>query len=64
MGRLTRFQIQGYWVEFFLEHDARGVLGWVACLELPNERGVITGGNYSSFEEAEFATNELILSWN
>ncbi len=64
MSRLTRFQVYGYWVDFFLEHDVRGEVTWVPYLELPNEDGVITGGNYGSIEEAEFATIELIISWN
>ncbi len=62
-NRLSRYEYLGYWIEVFIV-EVEGVLFYSPSIELPNERGVISGGNYGSWDEAEFATAELINSWN
>lgn len=63
---MSRYQYKGYWVEIRIcqEPDENGYCLYTPYVELPNRRGVIIGGKYGSFDEAEFATVELIESWN
>jgi hypothetical protein len=63
---INRYQYKGYWVEMFTaqDPDKDKYFLYQPCVELPNGRGTVTGGKYDSVEEAEFATVELIESWN
>lgn len=62
-NHFSRYQYLGYWVEIFIV-EVEGELFYSPYLELPNERGVIVGGEYGSWDEAEFAISELVNSWN
>ena len=62
---LKRYLYKGYWIEIFLEADfARDRILYTASVELPNNRGVILGKPTENRDEAEFAAEELIDSWN
>lgn len=63
---MNRHQYLGYWIEVFIEPlpDDKDELGYTSTVELPNQRGVISGGLYGSYDEAIFAAEELINSWN
>lgn len=59
------YQYKGCWIEIFIEADfKRDRLLYVASVELLNGRDVITSSIFESREEAEFAAEELIDSWN
>lgn len=62
----SRYQYKGHWIEVFLnadDNDCDRIL-YSASVELPNEAGVISSHLKESREEAEFAAEELIDSWN
>lgn len=63
---VNRYQYKDYWVEIFMcqEPDINEYYLYQACVELPNERGVVEGEKYGSFDEAELAASETIESWN
>ncbi len=63
---MNRHQYLGYWIEVFIEllPEKEDEFGYTSTVELPGKRGVITGRLYSSYDEAVFAAEELINSWN
>lgn len=63
---VNRYQCLGYWVEIFIcqEPEINEYYLYQACIELPNERGVVVGEKYKSSDEAEFNASETIKSWN
>ncbi len=65
-SHLNRYQYKGYWIEVFLDADDNDCdrILYSASVELPNETGVISSHPQESREEAEFAAEELIDSWN
>ena len=61
----NRYRYKGFLVHVFLETDfERGLILYTASVELPNNRGVILGKPTENRDEAEFAAEELIDSWN
>lgn len=71
----NRYRYKGFWIQVLLEadfeRDAYG--GTLSCdhhilytvsVELPNKGEVISGEPKESRDEAEFAAEELIDSWN
>lgn len=61
----NRYQYKGYWIHIYLEADWEyNLILYTASVELPNDGGVVTGYSKESREEAEFAAEELIDSWN
>lgn len=53
------------WIEMFLEADfVRDRILYTASIELPNKKGVVSGEPKENREEAEFAAEDLIDSWN
>lgn len=59
-----RYQYKGYWIETFIELDESEEFYYVSYVELPHNEGVIESHLSGSREEAEFAAEELINSWN
>lgn len=61
----NRYCYKGFWIEIFLEADfEHDRIFYTASVELPNKSGVILGEPKESRDEAEFAAEELIDSWN
>jgi len=61
----NRYLYKGFWIRIFLEADfERDLILYTASIELPNKDGVILGELKESRDEAEFAAEELIDSWN
>lgn len=61
---MNRHQYLGYWIEVFVEPlPDEEEFGYTASVELPDHKGVVSGGLYSSYDEAVFAAEELINSW-
>ena len=64
-SQAKRYQYKGCWIEVFIEADfKRDRLLYVASVEIPGGRGVIKSSTFESREEAEFAAEELVESWN
>lgn len=62
---LKPYIYKGYWIEIFLEADfVRDRILYTASIELPNKKGVVSGEPKENREEAEFAAEDLIDSWN
>ena len=60
-----RYFYKGHWIEIFLEADfVRDRILYTASIELPNKKGVVSGEPKENKEEAEFAAEDLIDSWN
>lgn len=60
-----RYQYKGYFIETFIHLDLdKGSFYYTACVELLNNKGVIECFPKNSRNEAEFAAEELIDSWN
>lgn len=60
-----RYQYKGIWIEIFIEADfENNTFAYHAYIELPREEGCLTSNACGSREEAEFAAEELIDSWN
>lgn len=60
-----RYQYKGFWIDIslipnFENHE----FSYQVCIELPNQAGIISDYSYPSLDEAEFAAEELIDSWN
>lgn len=70
MEHLNKYQYKGFWIEVFLESNSESsqfedqLFDYYASVELGGNRGCITTGLYSDKENAEFAAEELIESWN
>lgn len=63
--RPNRYQYQGFWIEVSLEPDfEHNRVLYIASVELPGRGGVVTNAGTENREEAEFAVEELIDSWN
>ncbi len=61
----NRYCYKGFWIQIFLEADfERGLILYTASVELPNNKGVILGKPIENRDEAGFAAEELIDSWN
>lgn len=65
----SRYQYKGFWIEIFFENNfelaiGHELSGWYASIELPNNGGCISTGMLCDRENAEFAAEELIDSWN
>lgn len=62
----SRYQYKGFWIEIFLETDFQQKNFWYEfSIEMPNwGEGVIRHSPYVSSDQAEFAAEELIESWN
>ncbi|MBE9191426.1 hypothetical protein IQ230_13930 [Gloeocapsopsis crepidinum LEGE 06123] len=65
MNRLNlwRYQYKGFWIRVFIDITESQRFNYVACVELPRS-GIIQTTHLSSKEEAEFAAEEIIDSWN
>ena len=64
-SQCNRYRYKGFWIQIFLKADfERGLILYTASVELPNNRGVILGKPTENRDEAEFAAEELIDSWN
>lgn len=60
-----RYRYKGFLVQVFIEADfERGLILYTASVELPNNKGVISGKPTENRDEAELAAEELINSWN
>ena len=70
MKHLNRYQYRGFWIEIFLEPSfeqsrfKEDSFNYSAMIELWGNHGCISVGSYSDKENAEFAAEELIDSWN
>lgn len=61
----NRYRYKGFWIQVSLEADfVRDRIFYTASIELPNNKGVISGKRKENRDEAEFAAEELIDSWN
>lgn len=61
----NRCRYKGFWIQIFLEVNfERGLILYTASVELPNKRGMILDDPKENRDEAEFAAEELIDSWN
>lgn len=61
----NRYCYKGFWIQIFIEADfERGRILYTASVELPNNKGVISGKPTENRDEAEFTAEELIDSWN
>ena len=60
-----RYQYKGFWIEISLIPDFENhEISYQASIELPNQDGVFSCYSYPSIDQAEFAAEELIESWN
>lgn len=60
-----RYQYKGFWIEIFLIPDFENhQISYQASIELPNEGGVISDYPHPNLDQAEFAAEEMIESWN
>lgn len=61
----NRYQYKGHWIKVFIELDENEeFFDYVSYVELPRNEGVIESCRNATREEAEFAAEELINSWN
>lgn len=64
----SRYQYKGFWIETFFEPKfklfSNESAGWYASIELPHNQGCVGSALYPDRENAEFAAEELIDSWN
>ena len=60
-----RYQYKGFWIEIFIDADFENHrLLFYVSVELPGDKDCINSNPYESREEAEFAAEEMIDSWN
>lgn len=61
----NRYQYKGFWIDISMIPDFENhEISYEASIELPNQKGVVSDYPYSSLDEAEFAAEELIDSWD
>ena len=61
----SRYEYKGFWIEIVIEADfERGCVLYEAVIELNNRGGIIKTCSTEIREEAEFAAEEMIDSWN
>ena len=64
-SQCNRYRYKGFWIQIFLKADfERGLILYTASVELPNKKGVVSGEPKENRQEAEFAAEDLIDSWN
>lgn len=60
-----QYQFKGFWIDISLNTDFEQKTFWYeVTIELPNQEGIVSDYPYPSLEQAEFAAEELIDSWN